>query len=63
MILLKKDRLNPGWKSDLVNDTDQEQVSKDLLIIPNDCMRDNRSNHSKHEEATGVEQKRKGCVC
>lgn len=46
-------------KSDHVNHEKDKQISKDLFVITNDCMRDHRTNHGGHKQATGIKQKGK----
>ena len=44
-------------KSDHVNHEKDKQISKDLFVITNDCMRDHRTSHGGHKQATRIKQK------
>ena len=44
----KLEEISARGKSDHINHEKDKQISKDLFVITNDCMRDHRSNHGGH---------------
>jgi hypothetical protein len=50
----------PNGKGNVAEHANEAEITKNLFVIPNDGVSDNRPDHSKDEQATGIKEKAGG---